>query len=132
MKSDVYFIDLRATYKENFLAKLGNLMAPSGKYEEAEKLFQKAIALKPDFAAAYLNLGRTYHARNDLDNAAANYEKAFQLDPTLVEAACYLGDIAKDKGEYEKAIDSYNSALKQAPSNKWALSGIDEIKSKMK
>ena len=46
------------------------------KYEEAILDFNQAIALKPDYADAYFNLGRVYVILNDDDNACANYKLA--------------------------------------------------------
>ena len=46
------------------------------KYQEAIADFEKAIELKPDYADAYFNLGRTYYLLNDEDKACENYKLA--------------------------------------------------------
>ena len=46
------------------------------KYDEAIADFEKAIELKPDFADAYFNLGRTYYMKHDEDKACENYKLA--------------------------------------------------------
>ena len=48
------------------------------KYQEAIADFEKAIELKPDYADAYFNLGRTYYLLNDEDKACENYKLAAQ------------------------------------------------------
>ena len=48
------------------------------KYKEALADFEKAIELKPDYADAYFNLGRTYFLLNDTDKACENYKLAAQ------------------------------------------------------
>ena len=45
------------------------------KYEEAIADFEKAVELKPDYADAYFNLGRTYYLMHDEDKACENYTK---------------------------------------------------------
>ena len=46
------------------------------KYQEAINDFQKAIELKPDYADAYFNLGRTYYMIHDEDKACEYYKLA--------------------------------------------------------
>lgn len=46
------------------------------KYEDAIADFEKAVSLKPDYADAYFNLGRTYYILHDEDKACENYRLA--------------------------------------------------------
>ena len=46
------------------------------KYREAVLDFEKAVELKPDYADAYFNLGRTYFLMNDEDKACEYYQLA--------------------------------------------------------
>ena len=46
------------------------------KYQEAISDFEKAVEIKPDYADAYFNLGRTYYLINDDDKACENYKLA--------------------------------------------------------
>lgn len=46
------------------------------KYREAILDFEKAIEIKPDYADAYFNLGRTYYLMNDEDKACEYYQLA--------------------------------------------------------
>ena len=48
------------------------------KYKEAIADFETAVALKPDYADAYFNLGRTYYLIHDEDKACENYKLAAQ------------------------------------------------------
>ena len=45
-------------------------------YDEAIADFEKAVELKPDYADAYFNLGRTYYIMHDEDKACENYKLA--------------------------------------------------------
>ncbi len=59
---------------------LGVLHAQHGRFAEAEEAYQRAIAVEPDFAAAYYNLGIVYELylpRPEL--ALENYEQYLQL-----------------------------------------------------
>ena len=44
------------------------------KYDEAIADFEKAVELKPDYADAYFNLGRTYYMKHDEDKACEYYK----------------------------------------------------------
>ena len=46
------------------------------KYDEAIADFEKAIELKPDYADAYFNLGKTYFLIHDEDKACEYYKLA--------------------------------------------------------
>ncbi len=46
------------------------------KYGEAIADLKKAVELKPDYADAYFNLGRTYYMMHDEDMACENYKLA--------------------------------------------------------
>ena len=48
------------------------------KYEDAIADYQKAIELKPDYADAYFNIGRTYYLLNDEEKACEYYKLADQ------------------------------------------------------
>ena len=57
---------------------------------------RKAVALKPDYGAAYSNLGLVLHDQGFLDEAMAAYGKALTLDPALAEAHGNLGLALQD------------------------------------
>ena len=46
------------------------------KYDEAIADFEKAIELKPDYADAYFNMGKTYFLMHDEDKACEYYKLA--------------------------------------------------------
>lgn len=64
--------------KNNFEAYYhrGCVKVNESKYKEAIADFEKAVELKPDYADAYFNLGRTYFMIGDEDMACKNYKLA--------------------------------------------------------
>lgn len=48
------------------------------RYHEAIADFEEAIALKPDYADAYFNIGKTYYLMNNEDKACEYYKLADQ------------------------------------------------------
>jgi len=59
---------------------LGRLDYDGHEYNRAIADFQQAIALDPNMARAYDNLGLCYYYQNQNELAVANYEKAIELD----------------------------------------------------
>jgi Flp pilus assembly protein TadD len=82
-----------------------------GKFADAEKRFEAALAKKEDFAEAHNNLGYSLRKQGKEHWAAAleHYDRAIALDPKLAEAYMYRGvlftlqgDEAKAKADHEK------------------------------
>ena len=54
-----------------------------GKYDQAIELYQKAIAAKADFTAAYFWLAKCYYAQGNYDQAIVTAQKAKAVDPNF-------------------------------------------------
>ena len=73
----------------------------AGRRVEAVALFDKALALKPDLAEAWLGRGNVLSKLKRLDEAIASHDKALALDPELTEAWCGRGNVLTELGRYE-------------------------------
>lgn len=97
---------------------LGLAYEVRGLPEEALSHYQNAIALKPDYAEVYNNLGTFYAAKNDLAKAEENYRKALAI-PTY-ETPFFgffnLGRVAEKRGDLEGALKEYDQAIRLLPS----------------
>ena len=79
--------------------------------ESAKADFERAIAMRPDYAEARYNLGVVYEDINELDKAKTQYELAAQSDPqryldpiTYLKANNNLGRLYILKKEYTGAV----------------------------
>ena len=61
---------------------LCDVLRALGDYAGALRCSERALALGPCYAEAYLNLGLTYRCLRLWDEAAGAFEKAIELDPT--------------------------------------------------
>jgi tetratricopeptide (TPR) repeat protein len=60
-----------------------HLLQKSGQFEDAIRLYQEALAEKPDFAEALLNLGHALKAQGKPDEARNCWRQALEQKPEL-------------------------------------------------
>jgi Tfp pilus assembly protein PilF len=82
-------------------------LAAKRRQEEQEITARKAIAMNPDYAEAYYNLGTTLDDKGLLDEAIAEFRKAIALKPDDAEAHTNFGAALYHKGLLEQAIAEY-------------------------
>ena len=83
---------------------LGVLLVETGRVEEAVAQFEKAAALKPDFAAARANLGGALAKVGRLDEALVELRKAMESDARYAPAHYNLGLVLSRRGDAQGAI----------------------------
>jgi tetratricopeptide (TPR) repeat protein len=86
-------------------------MAP-GAYQEAIAVFDRAIAIWPGMADAYLNRGIAERALGRADAALADLDKATGLDPNLTRAYDERGRIHAEKGDNPRAVEEFTKSIR--------------------
>jgi tetratricopeptide (TPR) repeat protein len=76
---------------------------------------EKAVALRPDYAAAHNNLGHMLLGLGRQDEAAASFRRALELMPTLVEAHGNLAGLLMRQGKTDEAARHFEQALALRP-----------------
>jgi tetratricopeptide (TPR) repeat protein len=76
---------------------------------------QKTIAIKPDYALGYINLGNAYAGQGNYDKAIENYNSAAILDPKSPYPAYELGVTEEAKGNIKGAVAYYEKSEKLDP-----------------
>ncbi len=94
---------------------LGAALQSEGRLDEAAAHYRRAIALRPEYAAAYSNLGTALRAQGRLDEAVATYERAIALQPDFPDAHYNLANALVDQGKAGAAIEHFQAALKVVP-----------------
>ncbi|MDC1249581.1 tetratricopeptide repeat protein, partial [Planktomarina sp.] len=74
-----------------------------------------ALAIKPDYAEAFNNIGNTLKQQDKLEEAIEAHNKALAIKPEYAEAYSNIGVALKDQGKLEEAIEAYNKALAIKP-----------------
>jgi tetratricopeptide (TPR) repeat protein len=91
------------------LVHLGDEFFKSGKFTEAEKVYDEALKIFPNYAAAMVGKGRVRMANNDSETAIKLLSDAQNRQP-LVETIITLGDIYSKLKQTDKAKQQYDLA----------------------
>ena len=71
----------------------------------AKDALRRVIELKPRFAPAYLELGRTHELLGESDEAESVYRQYLELEPDAMEALLVLSDLYISTNRYDDAIE---------------------------
>ena len=109
--------DLAAMYPEdkrvNFLA--GYWLYRQDEYENSRKFTLKALALDPNYATAYNQLGYLYSRTGDYDHAQEALSKYVQMLPDQPNPHDSYGEVLRLSGRFNEALQEYHKALKIDP-----------------
>jgi len=95
---------------------LGVIFQERGLDDKATESYQRAIALKIDYADAYTNLGQLYLKKDLAEKAVEYFKLALMFDPTQKIALFNLGIIYLEQGSIEEARTEFNAVLAIDPS----------------
>jgi tetratricopeptide (TPR) repeat protein len=94
---------------------LGQVLLRLGRTDAAIASCQRALALRPQFAAAIGNLANARRVQGALAAAIEGYRRVIALEPGLAEAHRNLGSALLEAGETEAAIHSLQTAVALRP-----------------
>jgi Flp pilus assembly protein TadD len=93
----------------------GTALTAVGQPARACAAFARALALQPDHAPSWLNMGNASADLDDLDSAETLYRTAIRLDATLPEAHASLGYLLTMQGRLPEAIAACETAIRLKP-----------------
>jgi tetratricopeptide (TPR) repeat protein len=102
------------------LVNLGTIYYRQRKYAEAERHYEKAIAVDSNYPLAHYNLGNLYDEQGDLTRAEQHYTTALRLNPNYADAHFNLALLAERRGDFLNAVRHWKSYLKLDNSGTWA------------
>lgn len=95
-------------------------------YDEAIKLFEKALALDPNIYEAAISGGDSYVAKKDWANAEIWYQKAIAINPNRETAYRYSATPFMRQEKYDEARDRYIEAFITEPYSQMSPRGISQ------
>lgn len=90
----------------------GNRQLDAGLLEEAAASFERAIEGRPDFAPAYIDLGRARALQRRFPEAAAAFRSAASLEPDMPEPVFNLGWVFMQSRDYKSAAETFRAAVR--------------------
>jgi arylsulfatase A-like enzyme/Tfp pilus assembly protein PilF len=90
---------------------LGNAYFKERRHREAIEYFKRALALKPDYDLAVINIAAAYRQLGDDDAALAGFEHYLTIDPKDAYVRYQMGEIWLDRGELDRAGRLFREAL---------------------
>jgi tetratricopeptide (TPR) repeat protein len=100
-------------------AQAGEAAARSGKYDEAIRLYNKAIESgelsQTNLAIAYNNRAFAWYAKGDYDRSMSDCNKAIDINPRYTSAYNNRGRAWYAKGDYDRAIADCTKAIEIDP-----------------
>lgn len=96
---------------------LGRLQRLNGQLDQAISHLSEAIAHKPDLIEAYIELGKTYQDRRDLEEAIKIYQMGSKVDASDPRPYYHAGMALKSCKDYSSAEAMLKQAKKYAPSD---------------
>jgi TolB-like protein/Flp pilus assembly protein TadD len=103
---------------------------------EAERYFQRAVEIDPNFAIAYVGVADTlvqrlgytgYPLAATLEKADAAIQQALALEPSLAEAVAGAATVALLKEDYAAAEAGFRRAIDLSPSSPTAYRGCSRL-----
>ncbi len=86
-----------------------------GKEIEMVRHLKEALALCPDYADAWNNLGTYYHRAGDYDQSISSFTRVTELNPRAYMGWVNLGGSLLATGKYREAVEMNRKALQIAP-----------------
>ncbi|MEO7891878.1 MAG: tetratricopeptide repeat protein [Vicinamibacterales bacterium] len=106
---------------------LGNALIVAGQNAEAARLFQRAVAINPDFAPAHQNLGVHYASVGRLPEAIAHLKRAVEISPEVVEIVGDYAAVLAAAGHIDEARRQFRLALDLQPDYGPALENLAKL-----
>jgi protein O-GlcNAc transferase len=100
-----------ATPLPNLLHDHANILAKLDRLPEAIRQYESALAIAPQYAPLYTDLGLALFRFGQLNAALHCYHNATALDRTQFAAEVGRGDIMRNLMRYDEALSAYDRAL---------------------
>jgi len=95
-------------------ASRGLVLTVEGNYHEAEREFERAIAINPNLFEANYLYARTFYVQGKLEEAARYYERAAEIKPDDYQSVNFLQQCYRSLGRDDDVIASARETVQRA------------------
>ncbi len=96
---------------------LGNVLLAAGRYPDAVRAYEEAVALKPDLLEAMTNLATAYSNQGDEETAERWLRRVLDLNGDWADARLNLANGMLRRGRLEEAAAQYREVIQRAPAD---------------
>ena len=108
---------------------LGELLARSGRIQDAIQQFEFALTVHPHHEALRNNLATACFIEGDLPRAEVHYREALRVQPNYFNARFNLGRVLASQGRKVQAKQELDRALVLQPGNAEVLEALRNLDS---
>jgi tetratricopeptide (TPR) repeat protein len=108
---------IRQDPKPEYLASLGTTLQQQERYEEALKVLDKAVQLRPDDAELWRHLGNILVQLARFDQALLSFQHVLKLNPRHQDALYKSGALLNQFGRYQEAIAQLDLSCQMLPNH---------------
>lgn len=95
----------------------GLLEMPDPDLDGAAELYERALALKPEYPKALNNLGIVRRKQERIKEAMEHFEKTLRVDPTFTDAILNIGQAHLIQGDAPQAVERFQEVLRIDPAH---------------
>lgn len=99
----------------------GWILNEQGHYDEAEKVFRGAVALRETYGPAHYGLSKMLHELGRDDEALSAVNRAIDLLPKKLTYYTWRASLFRSQEKYGRALSDATRAMEIDPSNKYAI-----------
>jgi len=111
---------------------MGNILDDMGKFDDAIKAYESALAINSKDDQTYYNMGVTYKNSDKPELAISSWRKALKINPDNIKAKMSMGDYYFEKGHIDMAEKTYQDVIYKWKDNEEALFKLGTIYHKQK
>jgi Tfp pilus assembly protein PilF len=100
---------------------LASVAQAQGKLADAEEMYNKLLALSPQYAPPYYRLGGIYYDRGENEKAIDYLSSAVKLDPSYADAYYLLAQAYEKAGKKDDAAEAYGQVVVLSPNTPRAI-----------
>jgi tetratricopeptide (TPR) repeat protein len=112
---------IRRQPRPAYLTLLGTALLNLKRHDDALRVFEKAVQLKPDDASLWNNFGNACIECNRPREAIASFQRALAIDPAHWDSAFKAGLMLHHEGRFEEAVACLDVCAKLKPDDATTL-----------